>query len=113
MIKKARTAAAPPPGRLQVETLGSVGRIAIDNPGRHNALSLAMWEAIPEAVASLDGNPEIRAIVLTGAEGGAFAPRRSKYPQARPPTPPRPPPTRRPMPPPSRRSARPRSRRSR
>lgn len=73
-MRKARLAAvAPLEGRIRVEIVGNLGRIAIDNPGRHNALSLAMWEAIPTAVTDLENNPEVRVIVVTGAEGGAFA----------------------------------------
>ncbi len=53
--------------------MGNLGRIAIDNPGRHNALSLAMWNAIPPAVAELEAAHDVRVIVLTGADGGAFA----------------------------------------
>ncbi|HUG62996.1 MAG TPA: enoyl-CoA hydratase [Methylomirabilota bacterium] len=60
-------------GRIGVEIVGALGRIEIDNAGRHNALSLAMWQAIPGAVADLDAHPEVRVIVLTGAGGGAFA----------------------------------------
>jgi enoyl-CoA hydratase/carnithine racemase len=60
-------------GRIKVDIAGTLGRIVIDNPGRHNALSLAMWQAIPPAVAELDDNGEVRVIVLTGADGGAFA----------------------------------------
>ncbi|WP_181702222.1 enoyl-CoA hydratase [Chthonobacter albigriseus] len=60
-------------GRIRLDVLGALGRIVIDNPGRHNALSLAMWEAIPGAVAELEADPDVRVIVLTGSEGGAFA----------------------------------------
>lgn len=60
-------------GRIRLDIVGALGRIVIDNPGRHNALSLAMWEAIPPAVAELEANPDVRVIVLTGSEGGAFA----------------------------------------
>lgn len=60
-------------GRIRVDLVGALGRIVIDNPGRHNALSLAMWEAIPTAVSELEANPDVRVIVLTGSESGAFA----------------------------------------
>lgn len=70
---KARAAAPRPQGRITVDVVGNLGRIAIDNPGRHNALSLAMWQAIPGAVADLEANPDVRVVVLTGSEGGAFA----------------------------------------
>lgn len=72
-MRKPRAAALPAEGRITVDVVGNLGRIAIDNPGRHNALSLSMWEAIPPAVAELEANDEVRVIVLTGSEGGAFA----------------------------------------
>ncbi len=63
----------PEAGRIGVEVVGSLGRIEIENSGRHNALSLAMWRAIPDAVAALEANPEVRVILLAGGGGGAFA----------------------------------------
>lgn len=60
-------------GRIHVETIGGLGRIVIDNPGRHNALSLAMWEAIPDAVAALEADADVRVIIVTGSGSGAFA----------------------------------------
>ena len=72
-MKKPFRAPATRDGRIAVEVIGNLGRISIDNPGRHNALSLAMWEAIPEAVADLEAHPDVRVVVLTGSDGGAFA----------------------------------------
>lgn len=72
-MRKPRPVAAGPEGRITVDVVGSLGRIAIDNPGRHNAVSLAMWQSIPTAVADLQANGDVRAIVLTGSDGGAFA----------------------------------------
>ncbi|WP_075215834.1 enoyl-CoA hydratase [Mongoliimonas terrestris] len=60
-------------GRIRVDVVGTLGRIVIDNPGRHNALSLSMWEAIPDAVAQLEADPDVRVLVVCGSEGGAFA----------------------------------------
>ncbi|BBE70510.1 enoyl-CoA hydratase [Oharaeibacter diazotrophicus] len=71
-MRKTRAATAPE-GRITVDVIGGLGRIGIDNPGRHNALSLAMWQAIPEAVATLEAAEDVRVVVLTGSEGGAFA----------------------------------------
>jgi enoyl-CoA hydratase len=51
---------------------GRVGTLTFNNPEKHNAMSLPMWEA---AVAILDDfarDPEIRVVVLTGAGGKAF-----------------------------------------
>lgn len=76
MIRQARAMKQPirpAEGRIRVDVVGSLGRIEIENPGRHNALSLAMWQAIPDAVAELDANPDVRLILIAGSAGGAFA----------------------------------------
>jgi enoyl-CoA hydratase/carnithine racemase len=51
---------------------GSVGWITFNRPERHNALSVAMWEAIPHALDRLENDPETRVVVLRGAGGKAF-----------------------------------------
>jgi enoyl-CoA hydratase/carnithine racemase len=49
-----------------------IGRLILDRPEKRNALSRAMWQAIPDAVAQLDADPTIRVIILQGA-GDHFA----------------------------------------
>jgi enoyl-CoA hydratase/carnithine racemase len=51
---------------------GPIGWIVFDNPGRHNAMSLAMWQALPAAVEALESDPAVRVIVLRGAGDQAF-----------------------------------------
>jgi enoyl-CoA hydratase/carnithine racemase len=63
----------PEAGRIRADVVGMLGRIEIENLGRHNAVSLAMWEAIPREVARLDTHPDVRIILITGGGGGAFA----------------------------------------
>lgn len=58
---------------LRLNTTGPIARILIDNPKRRNALSRAMWRAIPEAVAQALNTPGIRVLALQGAEPGIFA----------------------------------------
>jgi enoyl-CoA hydratase/carnithine racemase len=60
-------------GRLLVEKRGAVGWIVFDQPARMNAITGAMWRALPEAVARLDRNPEVRCVALRGAGTEAFA----------------------------------------
>jgi enoyl-CoA hydratase/carnithine racemase len=55
-----------------VEKRGGAGWITFNDPGRHNAVSVAMWESIPIALAALDEDPAIRMVVLTGAGERAF-----------------------------------------
>jgi enoyl-CoA hydratase/carnithine racemase len=69
----ATNGALPRIGCIRADVVGVLGRVEIDNPGRHNAVSLAMWESIPQIVAELDAHPEVRVIVITGGGGGAFA----------------------------------------
>ena len=51
---------------------GMIGRIIFNNPERHNAVSLAMWQSASEMLAEFIENNEIRVIVLSGAGGKAF-----------------------------------------
>ena len=57
--------------RLVVSTAGSVGTIVFSNPRKRNALTFEMWRNLPAAIASLDADDAIRALVLEG-DGGDF-----------------------------------------
>lgn len=50
-----------------------IGWMILNNPERHNAISLEMWEAALEIMAEFSANPEVRVMVLTGAGTKAFA----------------------------------------
>jgi enoyl-CoA hydratase len=58
-------------GRVRHEKEGSVGWIVFDQPERRNAISVEMWDQLPGAVAALDADPGVRAVVMRG-EGDAF-----------------------------------------
>jgi enoyl-CoA hydratase len=49
-----------------------VGFVIFNNPERHNAVSLEMWEATTGVLAEFAGDDAVRAVVLTGAGGKAF-----------------------------------------
>jgi enoyl-CoA hydratase len=51
---------------------GAIGWITFNNPARHNAVSMAMWEALHEIVADYAGDDTIRVIVVKGAGEKAF-----------------------------------------
>jgi enoyl-CoA hydratase/carnithine racemase len=51
---------------------GGVGTLVIDRTDKRNALSRAMWRALPEIIASVDADDSIGALVITGA-GGHFS----------------------------------------
>ena len=60
------------PASIIAERRGRVGWLVFNDVGRHNAISLAMWQAVPVALAAFVEDPSIRAIVLTGAGDKAF-----------------------------------------
>ena len=51
---------------------GGVGYLIFNNPERHNAVSLEMWQAASRFLADFAADPEVRVVVLTGAGGKAF-----------------------------------------
>jgi enoyl-CoA hydratase len=57
--------------RITVERIGRVGLITLNEPTRRNALSLALNEELIAAMDTLESDPSIGALVLTGA-GKAF-----------------------------------------
>jgi enoyl-CoA hydratase len=56
---------------LAIERHDGVATLWLDRPDKLNALHRALWHAIPEAVAALDRDPDVRVIVLAG-KGKAF-----------------------------------------
>ena len=53
-------------------TIGHVGLITFNNPERHNAVSLEMWESVSRTFERFVADDAVRVIVLTGAGGKAF-----------------------------------------
>ena len=51
---------------------GSVGYVIFNNPERHNAVSLDMWDATSRILEGFANDEEVRVVVLTGAGGKAF-----------------------------------------
>jgi enoyl-CoA hydratase/carnithine racemase len=51
---------------------GRVGYVIFNNPDRHNAMSLEMWESTVRFLDDFAGDAEVRVVVLTGAGGKAF-----------------------------------------
>ncbi|RKS79100.1 enoyl-CoA hydratase/carnithine racemase [Actinomadura pelletieri DSM 43383] len=63
--------AGAPDGRLRVRVEDGVGTVVIDRPAKLNAMSAAMWRALPGILDDLAADPAVRVVVLTGA-GGNF-----------------------------------------
>jgi len=59
-------------GRVRAEVEAPIGWIVIDNPARHNAMSLEMWAGLADVVAGLEADPTVRVVVLRGAGTQAF-----------------------------------------
>jgi enoyl-CoA hydratase len=51
---------------------GSIATVTFNNPAKHNAMSLDMWEGAVHHLEAYATDPEVRVVVLTGAGGKAF-----------------------------------------
>jgi len=58
--------------KMIAEKDGGIGRIIFNNPARHNAVSLDMWQAVGQIMEDYENDPAVRVIVLSGAGGKAF-----------------------------------------
>jgi enoyl-CoA hydratase/carnithine racemase len=65
------TAASTP--ALRLERDGQIAFVVADNPTRMNALTAAMWQALPGLLAEAQADPEVRVIVLRGSGERAFS----------------------------------------
>jgi len=61
-----------PAGKMTSRKEGHVGTLIFDNPARHNAVSLDMWEAAARILKDFAADDEVRVVVLTGAGEKAF-----------------------------------------
>ena len=51
---------------------GATGHVIFNNPERHNAVSLEMWDAVEEALSAFVDDERVRVVILSGAGGKAF-----------------------------------------
>ena len=58
--------------RVICEIEPPIGWLIVDNIKRRNAVSLAMWQAIPDLVRRLDDDDRVRVIILRGAGESVF-----------------------------------------
>ena len=59
--------------KVLAEKAGGIGRMTLNNPERHNAVSLEMWQAADAILADFEADTEVRVVVVTGAGERAFA----------------------------------------
>jgi enoyl-CoA hydratase/carnithine racemase len=60
-------------GELRVDRDGPVVRLTLANPARRNAITWRMYDGLERACAGIDADPAVRAVVVRGAGGEAFA----------------------------------------
>lgn len=59
-------------GLVLAEVADGIGRLTLNNPKRHNAMRLAMWQGVAKAMADFDDHADMRVVVVTGAGHKAF-----------------------------------------
>lgn len=62
----------PETDRILSHRDGHVAHIVFNNPARHNAMSLTMWQGLSDRLAEHAADPDVRVVVLSGAGGRAF-----------------------------------------
>jgi enoyl-CoA hydratase/carnithine racemase len=58
--------------RVQTWLAGSTLHIRFNNPAKHNALSVEMWEAVPPLLRVAQGDDRVRLVVFSGAGEKSF-----------------------------------------
>jgi enoyl-CoA hydratase/carnithine racemase len=51
---------------------GHIGWIVFNNPDKHNAVSMEMWQSVPLAIDAFVNDPDVRVVILKGAGEKAF-----------------------------------------
>ncbi len=68
----ADTALALPTQKVLGRVFGAAGHVIFNNPKRHNAVSLEMWDAVEQALSAFAEDEAVRVVILSGAGGRAF-----------------------------------------
>ncbi len=66
------TALTLPTNKVLSRVVGAVGHVIFNNPKRHNAVSLEMWDAVEQALSNFAEDETVRVAILSGAGGKAF-----------------------------------------
>ena len=59
--------------KLLVERTDGIGWLVFNQPEKRNAISFEMWQHLPAAMAELEGDAQVRVIVVRGAGDKAFS----------------------------------------
>lgn len=63
---------APSTDKMLARRDGVVGHMIFNNPERHNAVSLDMWDAVEAILSDFEADSDIRVLVVSGAGGKSF-----------------------------------------
>ena len=58
--------------KIRAFKAGATAHIEFNNPERHNAVSLEMWDAVESALSTFQADETVRVLVMSGADGKAF-----------------------------------------
>jgi enoyl-CoA hydratase len=58
--------------KLVAKKDGAIGWVIFNNPARHNAVSLEMWQSLPLVLDAYVKDPEVRVVILKGEGDKAF-----------------------------------------
>ena len=61
-----------PTDKILANYEGAIGQIIFNNPERHNAVSLEMWDAVETALSGFKKIDDIRVVILSGAGENSF-----------------------------------------
>ncbi|MEM9562186.1 MAG: enoyl-CoA hydratase [Actinomycetota bacterium] len=59
-------------GTVGLQRQGHIGTVVFDHEARRNAITVDMWQAVPELCARLDADDDVHVVVLRGAGDTAF-----------------------------------------
>jgi enoyl-CoA hydratase len=59
--------------QLKVTRENLIGRIVLNQPEKHNAISLAMWQGLATTLDEFQSDPQVRIIIVEGAGTRAFS----------------------------------------
>jgi enoyl-CoA hydratase/carnithine racemase len=65
--------ASPPDQTVYLDRQGDIVRLVLNRPEKRNAVTQAMWEAIPELLAEAAADPAIKLLVLGSSTPAAFS----------------------------------------
>lgn len=58
---------------IYLSTRGNIAEIVLNRPAKHNAMNREVWETIPQLIAEVESNPDLKVLILRGSTPEAFA----------------------------------------